>query len=184
MLPSNSPSLPVEQIVYLAPACSINEAEQLLMPYLDRHPSMHFWLFTLNKRDESREIPFNGFAVFVPRGTLLAWIDTFLENEMGPGEGRLGWVKYLEAFYGLTDHQAPTRDLGDYFATASNPWRPIGVNWSLKNDPSRLQAFSSQRRVRDHTAPERHEDFLEPNHFKNVLCKVAQGKLKSGVKCQ
>ena len=184
LLPSKHPGLPIERIVYLAPACSINEAEQLLMPYLDRHQSTHFWLFTLNKRDESREIPFNGLAVFVPRGTLLAWIDTFLENEVGPGEGRLGWVKYLEGFYGLTDGQVPTRAWNDYFTAASSPWRPIRVNWSLKNAPSRLQAFSSQRRVWDQTAPELHEDFLKPNHFKSALCKVDPGMFKPGDNCQ
>ena len=179
-----SPTLPVDQIIYLAPACSINEAEHLLMPYLDRHPNTHFWLFTLNKRDESREIPFNGFAVFVPRGTLLAWIDTFLETEVGPGEGRLGWVKYLDAFYGLSDQKVSPRDLRDYFTRASSPWRSLNVNWSLKNSSARLHAFSSQRRVWDHTAPERHEDFLEPDHFKTVLCKIDSGMFKSGGSCQ
>jgi len=184
LLSPSSPALPVDQIIYLAPACSINEAEQLLMPYLDRHPNTHFWLFTLNKRDESREIPFNGFAVFVPRGTLLAWVDTFLETEVGPGEGRLGWVKYLDDFYGISDQKSSPRDLRDYFTRASSPWRPLNVNWSLKNSSARLHAFSSQRRVWDHTAPERHEDFLEPDHFKSVLCKVDSGMFRTGGNCQ
>ena len=183
LLSSSSPALPVGQIVYLAPACSINEAEQLLMPYLDRHPNTHFWLFTLNKRDESREIPFNGLAVFVPRGTLLAWIDTFLESEVGPGEGRFGWVKYLETFYGVSDQKPSSRAFLEYFTRASAPWSALGVNWSLKNSPMRLHAFSSQRRVRDHTAPERHEDFLEPDHFKTILCKVDSTLFKAGNGC-
>ena len=181
---SSSQGLPIEHIVYLAPACSINEAEQLLMPYLDRHTSTHFWLFTLNKRDESREIPFNGLAVFVPRGTLLAWVDTFLENEVGPGEGRFGWVKYLETFYGISDQKPSPRAFLDYFTPASAPWKTLHVNWSLKNSPMRLHAFSSQRRVRDHTAPEHHEDFLEPDHFKAILCKVDSGMFTPGNNCQ
>lgn len=180
---SSSPALPVDQIIYLAPACSINEAEQLLMSYLDRHPTTHFWLFTLNKRDESREIPLSGFAIFVPRGTLLAWIDTFLENEVGPGEGRFGWVKYLETFYGISDQKPSPRAFLDYFTPASDPWRALGVNWSLKNSPMRLRAFSSQRRIWDHTAPERHEDFLEPDHFKTILCKIDPGTYKPPNRC-
>jgi pimeloyl-ACP methyl ester carboxylesterase len=183
-LPAGSPTLPIERIIYLAPACSINEAEQLLMPYLDRHPNTHFWLFTLNKRDESREIPFRGWAVMVPRGTLLAWIDTFLETEVGPGEGRLGWVKRLEEFYGVSDHKPSSRALLSYFTSASEPWRPLAVNWPLNNDPLRLHTYSSQRRVFDHSAPEHHEDFLKPEHFKTILCKVVPTMFKTGDTCQ
>lgn len=178
------PAFPIDRIIYLAPACSINEAEQLLMPYLDRHPDTHFWLFTLNKRDESREIPFEGWAVFVPRGTLLAWIDTFLEKEAGPGEGRLGWVKYLEEFYGISDEPQKARRLLEYFTQAEEPFRRLNVNWAPSTNSGRLHAYSSQRRISDHkTAPEYHHDFLTPEHFKTVLCTVDSRMFTSDKTC-
>lgn len=182
--PPGSPPLPVDRIIYLVPACSINEAEQLLMPYLDRHPGTHFWLFTLNRRDESREIPLNGWAIFVPRGTLLTWIDTFLENEAGPGEGRFGWVKYLEEYYGLSAEAPKARGFFEYLFLAEDPWRDLGVKWSLKTNPSRLHAYASRRRVFDHSLPEYHSDFLEAEHFQKVLCKVVPAMFTSTETCE
>jgi hypothetical protein len=184
--PADHPSLPIDRIIYMAPACSINEAEQLLMGYLTRHPSTNFWLFMLNKRDESREIPVNGWAVIVPRGTLLAWIDTFLENEAGPGEGRLGWIKNLELYYGLKNNNEnpPSRTLLEYFASAPQPWRKLEIEWSLRSDPRRLHAYSSQRRVSNHEAPEVHEDFFKPDHFKTILCTVDSTRFKSTESCE
>ncbi len=181
--PPGSPPLPVDRVIYLAPASSINETEQMLMPYLDRHLGTHFWLFTLNRRDESREIPLNGWAIFVPRGTLLAWIDTFLENEAGPGEGRFGWVKYLEAYYGLSGEAPEARGFFEYLFLAEDPWRDLGVKWSLKTNPSRLHAYASRRRVFDHSLPEYHSDFLEAEHFKKVLCKVDPTMFTSAEAC-
>ncbi|MBL8042327.1 MAG: hypothetical protein JNL86_05350 [Nitrospira sp.] len=178
-------SLPITRVVFLAPACSINEAEQLLMPYLERHEQTHFWLFALNKRDESRQIPLNGWAVFLPRGTLLAWIDTFLEQETGPAEGRLGWAKALEDFYGTSSAPQPKRSLVEYFSRATSPFRPLNVLWARANLRDRIHTYLSQRRVLNHGfAPEYHEDFLQPDHFANILCQLDESAFKSSSVCR
>lgn len=197
------PTSPVTRIVYLAPACSIDEAEHLLMPYLERHQDTEFWLFNLNRRDESREIPGKGWALFVPRGTLLTWIDTFLEDEYAPGEGRLGWVRSLGEYYGINPEPSVKRSFSDYFAPnntvpltqnssqalprphARTLWRDLRVNWTVTDKPERLHAYETTRRVRQHGHhPEVHSDFMKAQYFRQVLCQVDSTAFPSPSACQ
>jgi hypothetical protein len=88
--------LPLEHIVYLAPASSIDEVEGLARPYLRTHPGATFWLFTLSRPDEARERDPTGL---LPRGTLLVWVDSFFEPITAPGQMRAGRLKSYQAYY-------------------------------------------------------------------------------------
>lgn len=176
--PSHVPalSLPIRRIIYLAPAASINETEALLMPYLKRHAGTEFWLFTLNRRDESREYDWRKGSIMFPRGSLLTWIDTFLETETDPGQATLGWVKNLQSYYPV-DPVSPPYSIGmkEYFFPESSiplsPWQKLNVHWHLEHS-ERAQAFQSTRRVWSDAAPGEHGDFLKPQYFSQVLCQV------------
>ncbi len=121
----------------------------------------------------------------LPRGTLLAWVNTFLEKESGPEEGRLGWVKYIEKYYGVSGHAQASRPLMEYFTPAKRPFQELRVRWSREIAPERLHTYISKRRINDHTtAPEYHEDFLAPTHFGNILCEIDSGKFKVSKRCQ
>ncbi len=87
---------PVERIVHMAPASSIDEFERLTWPYLQANPETKFWLFTLSPRDEARERDPSGL---LPRGSLLVWIDSFFEPITTPGQRRAGRVKNYHDYY-------------------------------------------------------------------------------------
>src|SRR4030095_3853438 len=70
-------NLPVTRIVYMAPACSIHDAEHCLLPFLFLNRSVRFHLLTLHPQAEADE--WNVWDI-VPRGSLLEWIDNFFST--------------------------------------------------------------------------------------------------------
>jgi pimeloyl-ACP methyl ester carboxylesterase len=120
---------PVEHIVYLAPAAPVDELDRLAIPYVEQanvgkaaklHPTQ-LWLFELNRRDETSEISWKKTLGLLPRGSLLTWIDTFLERETTWGQSSSGRTWNLLTRMGLS---RSSRRLTRERATAS---LPIGI---------------------------------------------------------
>ncbi|PAJ73388.1 hypothetical protein CJF42_16110 [Pseudoalteromonas sp. NBT06-2] len=66
-----------DNIVYLAAACSIKDLNQVVHPYLLKNKQSTFYNVTLNPYNDMTE---NLAYDFTPRGSLLMWIDQFLED--------------------------------------------------------------------------------------------------------
>jgi len=62
-------------IIYMAAACRIKDLEYVVSPYLDRNTSSNFYNLSLNPY---RDLSENPYYDFVPRGSLLIWIDQTL----------------------------------------------------------------------------------------------------------
>ncbi|MHC5064785.1 MAG: lipase family protein [Planctomycetota bacterium] len=87
--------LPIKDIIYMAPACSIVEAEQMLVPYLEKNRDCKFSLLTLHPIAEVDEC---NFLDLVPRGSLLEWIHRWYAPPSNQGDRRLGtWESALQA---------------------------------------------------------------------------------------
>lgn len=91
------PDLPVRNVVYMAAACSIAEAEEALVPYLERHPASQFHMLTLHPIAEADEV----VAWDLPsRGSLLEWIDLWFQSPDHPLDRRLGkWNNAASALH-------------------------------------------------------------------------------------
>lgn len=86
--------LPVRDIVYMGAACSIEEATQTVVPYVESHPGARFHNLTLHPMAEVDE---RNMWDFVPRGSLLEWIDNWYTSPATPAERRLGkWVNVMQ----------------------------------------------------------------------------------------
>lgn len=186
LVPEEKP-LPVKQIIYMAPAASVNELEYFLVPYLYYNKEARFSMFVLNRRDETREIPIGGSVFFLPRGSLLAWIDTFLEPEASIGQSTSGRMRNLREYYSLEDspHRRGTTDCFHSDWEAGNGpasedrelWRQY-THIKLKDQAPKLtkdlgdrfRVYESPARVSDKTVPKEHGDFTEPHYFLEVLC--------------
>jgi pimeloyl-ACP methyl ester carboxylesterase len=86
--------LPVDRIVYLASATSIDDYKRTAVAYLRDHPKTEMYHVTLERHAEAFE-RFNGFFRvlffdFVPRGSLLVWIDNLLSKPTTILERRVG----------------------------------------------------------------------------------------------
>ncbi|MEZ5962721.1 MAG: hypothetical protein R3F56_02630 [Planctomycetota bacterium] len=72
------PELPVRNLVYMAPACSLRDLEKVVVPYLEKHSDCRFFLLTLHPIAEADEcysvLPYYDL---LPRGSLLEWIDNW-----------------------------------------------------------------------------------------------------------
>ena len=103
------PNLPVIRIQYLAPASSISDIETSVIPYLRRRTDATFLLGTLQPFAEAGELqspkPIGLLAdVFVPRGSLLEWIDDYFENSRSPFDRRAGkWRNIALGFHLFPD---------------------------------------------------------------------------------
>ncbi len=112
--------LPIRRIVYMAPACSIQEAAISVVPFvqrmnaklpgpdnapqefsalqrgqLQRSHYTQFWLLTLHPQAEKSES--EAFEL-VPRGSLLEWVDNFYSSPPSATDRRLGaWENVLSA---------------------------------------------------------------------------------------
>lgn len=62
-------------IVYMAAACKIKDIEYVISPYLKKNKKSKFYSLSLNPYRDMAE---NTFVDFVPRGSLLMWIDDTL----------------------------------------------------------------------------------------------------------
>ena len=85
----------IGNIVYMAPACSILDAAQAVVPFLRQNSELKFRVLTLHPIAEADEI--NGFDL-PPRGSLLEWIDNWYTVPSSHADRRLGkWVNVLQA---------------------------------------------------------------------------------------
>jgi hypothetical protein len=89
--------LPVKNIVYMAPACTINDGRRSVVPFLEANPKAHFYCLCLHPVAETLDTEAHDF---VPRGSLLVWIDNFLENPRTPLDRMMGrWENIVRATY-------------------------------------------------------------------------------------
>ncbi|OUS31926.1 hypothetical protein A9Q99_02200 [Gammaproteobacteria bacterium 45_16_T64] len=72
---ANYPNLNFERIVYMAGACRIKDIRGVVSPYLKNNPKAQFFNLTLNPYREMTE---RNYLDFLPRGSLLMWIDDTL----------------------------------------------------------------------------------------------------------
>lgn len=82
------PKIAFHRIVYLAGATSIEDFFNTIPPYLELHPESTFYSFSLSNRDEGGE-----FNYFLPRGSLLVWIDNMFEPGISPSGKRVGFFR-------------------------------------------------------------------------------------------
>jgi hypothetical protein len=66
------PDLEVDNLVFMGAAARVKEIENVVTPWLIKNPSANFWNLSL---DPYREVGENFFYDFMPRGSLLNWID-------------------------------------------------------------------------------------------------------------
>jgi pimeloyl-ACP methyl ester carboxylesterase len=64
--------LKIDNVVFMGAAARIKEVENVVVPWLQRNPGSQFWNLSL---DPYREMGENTFYDFMPRGSLLNWID-------------------------------------------------------------------------------------------------------------
>jgi hypothetical protein len=74
-------------IVYLAAACSVKDFSTSVLPYLEKNPQTRFYNLSLHPVAEASES--EGFEL-LPRGSLLVWIDNFLQNPVSEQERTVG----------------------------------------------------------------------------------------------
>lgn len=84
------PDLPVARVQYLAAAATLGDVESSVIPMLRRRPNATFEHATLHPYAESGEKQGKVLDLFVPRGSLLEWIDNHLEKSRSPFDRRAG----------------------------------------------------------------------------------------------
>lgn len=77
VLKASAGSVEVERVLYMAPACSVGDAAESLVPLLSENSQTQFHLMTLHPVAEADEI---NLYDAVPRGSLLEWIDHYYTN--------------------------------------------------------------------------------------------------------
>jgi len=82
------PRIKFDRVIYMAAAASIEDFMNTVPPYLELHPGTHFYSFSLSNRDEGGE-----FNWFLPRGSLLVWIDNMYEPGISPTGKRVGFFR-------------------------------------------------------------------------------------------
>ena len=87
----------IDEIVYLAAACTIGDFESSVIPYMKQHLGTKFFNLTLHPRADARELYKYDAA---PRGSLLEWIDDFASNPSSFMELTLGkWNNAIRAWH-------------------------------------------------------------------------------------
>ncbi len=85
----------VTDIVFMGAACSIQDAADAVVPYLEQHEETRFHVLTLHPQAEADEI---NAGDMVPRGSLLEWIDNWYTKPASHVDRRLGkWVNVVQA---------------------------------------------------------------------------------------
>ncbi|HEY1921471.1 MAG TPA: hypothetical protein VGG44_01800 [Tepidisphaeraceae bacterium] len=98
-LKAGTPSLPVQNIVYMAAACSIRDFTESVIPFMQlrKHENVKFYNLTLHPSAEMLEAEAWELA---PRGSLLCWIDDFLTSPQNPLDRTLGrWDNIVQTPY-------------------------------------------------------------------------------------
>lgn len=93
------PELPVDEIIFLAPACSTREFAYSTLPYiqsrLDDHQECNFYCLMLHPERETKERSGWGFA---PEGSLLVWVDDYLTEHYSDLDATMGqWNNAMNA---------------------------------------------------------------------------------------
>ena len=87
------PQLPYRDIVYLAPSCTIRDAEYALNPYMLNHTNTTFYNLCLHENADKYSMM---WYAGIPRGSILEWIDTFLGDPLTSDDLTLGkWSNSL-----------------------------------------------------------------------------------------
>jgi pimeloyl-ACP methyl ester carboxylesterase len=85
-----------DNIVYMAAATSIRDFETSVVPYLKAHSESNFYNLTLHPYAEENE---NTGYDFLPRGSLLVWLDDFATIPATPADKTLGkWNNAIRAW--------------------------------------------------------------------------------------
>lgn len=102
------PELPIKNIVYMAPACSVRDAQKMVVPYLRRHQGTRFFLLTLHPTAEADEkFSMLPWYDLVPRGSLLEWIDNWYTTPASHADRTLGkWLNVIPAIHVFADVRA------------------------------------------------------------------------------
>jgi pimeloyl-ACP methyl ester carboxylesterase len=96
-----TPNVCYANIIYMAGADSMRDTHDSLVPYLKRHKKTQFYLLTLHPQAEIEE---SHGAGFVPRGSLLVWIDDFFSSPLTYYDRAVGeWENVLQAYPEFTD---------------------------------------------------------------------------------
>ncbi len=74
---SRFPEINFDTVVYMAAACKLKDLEKSVVPWLRRNKNGEFYNLTLNPY---RDINESKYFRSIPRGSLLIWIDGFLED--------------------------------------------------------------------------------------------------------
>jgi hypothetical protein len=204
-----SQQMPVDNLIYLAPAASIDELDQMTIPYVERinqgkgardNPTA-LWFFALNRRDETREIPLMSLGL-LPRGSLLTWIDTFLEGETTWGQSTSGRTWNLMNSYGINKTVSTYPGTKNCFTPYWNPAHGVPPEYLPLTQQLRareitsgsrhltlqtrglLKLYDSPRRIGADNVPESHGDFTRPRFFLEALCTVKETAFRSREVCQ
>lgn len=148
-------------------------------------------MFALNRRDGAREIAVGGAIWFLPRGNLLAWIDTIFEPSTTGGQQTHGRMENVDSYYGcdpenpeltcVRSQRCPQSDLTTGRPTIEGHSPPPTLefrerkfkeNTALPFPPNRVHMDEAVRKVREDTAPETHGDFTKPRCLGQILSRV------------
>jgi pimeloyl-ACP methyl ester carboxylesterase len=92
------PKLPVTDIVYMAPASSVRDLETSVIPFMRENRKTRFYILTLHPRADMRERALG--TDFLPRGSLLEWLDDYLTKPRTRLDRRLGkWRNVIDHHY-------------------------------------------------------------------------------------
>ena len=92
---SKYPEIKFKNIVYMAAACRLKDIEYVVVPYLKRNSFAHFYNLSLHPyRDISENVAYD----FLPRGSLLMWIDQTLGEPNSLADRTAGyWFNIIRA---------------------------------------------------------------------------------------
>jgi hypothetical protein len=89
------PKFQAEQIIYMAAACTIQQAVRSLSAYLALHPQSSFYNLSLHQRAEKTEQHVFGLS---PMGSLLEWIDNYFSKPLTFDQRTFGkWDNLMQA---------------------------------------------------------------------------------------
>ena len=134
--------LPFNTIVYMAAASTLHDVQTSVYPYLQNHPSAHFYHLMLHEKAEEGETVWQPFDL-APRGSLLVWIDDFLSNP-------------------LTHKERTAGNYGNFFRDYHSIPRNI-------RDQIYLRVFSQGNAVRPGN-PQKHGEFTDRFRFWDPKC--------------
>jgi hypothetical protein len=79
--------LPISDIVFMAGAATVRQFGDAVVPYLETHPRARFYNLTLHSSCEIRETHAGGLT---PNGSLLVWLDDYLNRPETPEDNMIG----------------------------------------------------------------------------------------------